>query len=288
MFFFSNRTSSSSKYTAQDLRNLIGERIIDSLEIRRGSINEIKGTNKPLGGNPSEDEIDDFICHNMLFDAELAEDLLDPGFLGFSAKTSNFSNHWLLQFESNVDDWAASQAWQGGDEAFLVVSPFERTPTETQLWIPSSNLIVPKWIQQAPPYIMKALDLLKVGKLLSELSWRDFESLIGALLENDGWTVKVTQQTRDGGIDVFAIKEDSDLGMIKSVWQAKKHKESNKVKLSDVRELSAVREAEMATKAVIVTTSYLTKDAIDWVKRDMYRLNSKNKDDLEHWLQKYM
>ena len=80
------------------------------------------------------------------------------------------------------------------------------------------------------------------------------------------------------------MKVDSVLGKVKSVWQAKRYGISNKVKLNEVRELSAIRASEMATKGIIVTTSHLTRDAVEWIKRDIYRLNYKDKKDLENWL----
>lgn len=104
-------------------------------------------------------------------------------------------------------------------------------------------------------------------------------------MEAEGWRVKVTQASRDGGIDVVATKSDETLGEIRSVWQAKKYRPTNKVKLSEVRELSAVCEAERATKGVMVTTSRLTRDAIEWVKRDIYRLGYKEHDHVKRWIE---
>lgn len=75
------------------------------------------------------------------------------------------------------------------------------------------------------------------------------------------------------------------LGVLRSVWQAKKYKESNKVKLHEVRELSAIRDDVRATKAFIVTTSSLTRDAIAWVKRDLYRLGYKEHNQIQAWLE---
>lgn len=160
-------------------------------------------------------------------------------------------------------------------------------PNEPKIWKPSDQIVVPPWVGTTPSYILLAKDLLQHGELLSGLNWRDFEKLIGDLLEFDGWLVQVTQATRDGGIDVVAIKSDPVLGKIKSIWQAKKYGQHNKVKLSEVRELSAIREYEKATKAIIVTTSHLTHDAIEWVKQDIFRLGYKDKEDLKKWLQEY-
>ncbi len=157
-------------------------------------------------------------------------------------------------------------------------------PDETTLWIPANSL-APAWLSTSPSCLLLAADLLREGRLLSELKPRDFEELIGNLLEVEGWKVKVTQASRDGGIDVVATKVDETLGEIRSVWQAKKYRPTNKVKLSEVRELSAVREAEKATKGVMVTTSRLTRDAIEWVKRDVYRLSYKEHDHIKRWIE---
>lgn len=143
-------------------------------------------------------------------------------------------------------------------------------------------------METSPTYILLAIDLLRQGKLLSELAWRDFEKLIGDLLESEGWQVQVTKATRDGGLDVVTMRNDPAIGEIKAVWQAKKYGLSNKVRLNEVRELSAIRDDVKATKAMIVTTSHLTRDAIGWVKRDVYRLGYKEKEDLEKWLREYI
>jgi restriction system protein len=83
---------------------------------------------------------------------------------------------------------------------------------------------------------------------------------------------------------VIATKTDKDVGEIRSVWQAKKYGITNKVALSEVRELSAVREDQRATKAVIVTTSHLTRGAVEWVQRDLYRLSYKEREQMERWV----
>lgn len=99
-----------------------------------------------------------------------------------------------------------------------------------------------------------------------------------------GWTVEVTRATKDGGIDIISKKNDLIIGEVKAIWQAKKYVPRNHVTLRDVRELSAVRESVDATKGIIVTTSRLTKDAITWVKEDIYRLGYKEGKQIEEWI----
>ena len=116
------------------------------------------------------------------------------------------------------------------------------------------------------------------------MKWRDFEKLVGELLESDGWIVEVTKQTRDGGIDVVASRDDPTIGKIKSLWQAKRYGPKSKVRLHEVRELSAIREEFRATKAMVVTTNRLTRDAVEWIRRDIYRLGYKEHDDMAEWI----
>jgi restriction system protein len=82
-------------------------------------------------------------------------------------------------------------------------------------------------------------------------------------------------------------KFDNILGDIKSIWQAKKYSSTNLVRLSHVRELSAVRESFDATKGIIITTSRLTKDAIEWIKKDAYKLFFKDNQQLIDWILKH-
>jgi len=125
---------------------------------------------------------------------------------------------------------------------------------------------------------------LREGRLLSELGWREFEKLIAELLQDHGWTVTLMQGTKDQGIDVIAERIDGILGDIRSIWQAKKYSMDRKVQLRHVRELSAVVEQNRATKGIIVTTSGLTRGAIEWIRRDMYRLGAKSGDYVERWV----
>jgi restriction system protein len=151
------------------------------------------------------------------------------------------------------------------------------------LWRPSESER-PGWLASAPAALILGADLLREGRLLSEIPWRKFEELIGALLEAEGWRVDVTQPSKDGGIDVVAVKNDKILGAIKSVWQAKRYGPKRIVRLNEVRELSAVVDMQRATKGVIVTTSRLTKNAIDWIRRDNFRLGYKDAREVESWI----
>jgi len=273
----------NNEVTAQHLRDIVEEAISHSIEMHRASrmMVERDSYEKPMGP-PTDEEIDDFIASNVLLDAETQEQLLDPGFLGFQAKTAQATPAWLKTFRLNVRNWAENESWLAADQPWRDLTVV-RNPAESTLWRPD-EAPRPGWLSTSPAALLLAVDLLHAGRLLSELPWRRFEELIGVLLEAEGWSVVVTQQSKDGGIDVIATKRDPIIGIIRAVWQAKRYGPAHKVRLSEVRELSAVVDKERATKGVVVTTSRLTKDAIDWVRRDLYRLDYKDAQRVEAWV----
>lgn len=120
--------------------------------------------------------------------------------------------------------------------------------------------------------------------LLDDLSWREFEQLIARMLETEGYIVELMQGTKDNGVDVVAMKDLPGVGLFKSVWQAKKYRIDRKVGLSLVRELADTRAEHGASKAMIVTTSFLTSGALARVERDRYVLGKMDRSDLDHWV----
>lgn len=273
-----------AQLTAQELRNLVEAQISASIEIHRGSRASTEGEayERPTG-LPTDEEIDDFIMSNPLLDEETKMQLVDPGLLGFFARTATASKSWLREFRRSVSDWSQNNAWLGADLPWHGSAVIAPEFSATKLWLPQESS-QPGWLATAPAVLLLAADLLRTGRLLSDMPWRKFEEMIGALLEAERWTVQVTRPSKDGGIDVVATKEDPILGSIRAVWQAKRYGESRAVRLSEVRELSAVVDKHRATKGVIVTTSRLTKSAIEWVRQDMYRLDYKDAAKIESWI----
>lgn len=129
--------------------------------------------------------------------------------------------------------------------------------------------------------------LLKQKIKIDDLNWRDFEKLISQLLEKDGYEVELMRGTRDGGVDVIANKKLGAAGSFRTLWQAKKKLLKNKVGLSVIRELADTTKEFKASKGLIVTTTYLTKDALARVQRDNYILGKVDRDDLNKWINNY-
>jgi len=271
------------RISAADLRDRVQDEISSSIEDHRASrtVNE-KNYIAPVGP-PTEEEITDFIRTNQLLELDTIEFLTYPDFLGFEARIDSVRAEWFEEFHSNVSAWSETETWLGADllDINVLIVP---EPTESTIWRPKLTSIQPSWIENSPTALMLAADFLKSGRLLSELSWLEFEKLIATLLEQSDWSVELTRGSKDGGIDVVAIKDHPVLGKIKSLWQAKKYHPKNKVQLHHVRDLSAVRDDQKATKAILVTTSHLTRGALDWIRRDEFRLDYKEKDDIEKWV----
>ena len=102
---------------------------------------------------------------------------------------------------------------------------------------------------------------------LAAMDWLDFENLIREIFEKEfksnGGEVKITQASRDGGVDAIAFDPDPIRGG-KIVIQAKRY--TNTVGVSAVRDLYGTVHNEGATKGILVTTSIYGPDAYDFAK----------------------
>lgn len=108
---------------------------------------------------------------------------------------------------------------------------------------------------------------LDEGVNLAAMDWEDFEHLIRELFEKEfaanGGEVKVTQASRDGGVDAVAFDPDPIRGG-KIVIQAKRY--TNTVSVSAVRDLYGTVMNEGATKGILVTTSDYGPDAYKFAR----------------------
>ncbi len=102
---------------------------------------------------------------------------------------------------------------------------------------------------------------------LALMDWEDFEHLIREIFELEfrinGGEVKVTQSSRDGGVDAIAFDPDPIRGG-KIVIQAKRY--TNTVGVSAVRDLYGTVMNEGATKGILVTTSDYGSDSFKFAK----------------------
>lgn len=121
---------------------------------------------------------------------------------------------------------------------------------------------------------------------LAAMDWEDFEHLIREIFEKEfaqhGGEVRVTQASRDGGVDAVAFDPDPIRGG-KIVIQAKRY--TNTVGVSAVRDLYGTVMNEGATKGILVTTADYGPDAYEFAKgKPLTLLSGSN---LLHLLEKH-
>jgi restriction system protein len=108
---------------------------------------------------------------------------------------------------------------------------------------------------------------LDEGTNIAAIGWEEFEHLVreifAAEFTKDGGEVKVTQSSRDGGVDAIAFDPDPIRGG-KIVIQAKRY--TNPVDVAAVRDLYGTVVNEGATKGILVTTSSFGPDAYRFAK----------------------
>jgi restriction system protein len=116
---------------------------------------------------------------------------------------------------------------------------------------------------------------LDEGYNLAAMGWEDFEHLIreifGKEFSYNGGEVKVTQASRDGGVDAIAFDPDPIRGG-KIVIQAKRY--TNTVGVSAVRDLYGTVLNEGASTGILVTTSDYGPDAYEFAKNKPLKLLS--------------
>jgi restriction system protein len=127
---------------------------------------------------------------------------------------------------------------------------------------------------------------LNEGFNLAAMDWEDFEHLIREIFEKEftssGGEVRVTQASRDGGVDAVAFDPDPIRGG-KIGIQAKRY--AYTVGVSAVRDLYGTLMNEGATKGVLVTTSDYGPDAYEFANgKPITLLNGAN---LLHLLEKH-
>ncbi len=114
---------------------------------------------------------------------------------------------------------------------------------------------------------------------------RVFEELIAEIFSRQGYEVELTKQTRDGGYDVVAVKNQGI--MARYLIECKRLDIGKKMGIRPIRELYAVKVSEKATKAILVTTATFTRDAKLFLNEHRWELEGKDFDDIMGWMRLY-
>jgi restriction system protein len=134
-------------------------------------------------------------------------------------------------------------------------NPAELAPVRPVL---EFDMVDPRFVAEAD--VLSGLDQ---RPNLMELKPGEFESLITNLFTKMGLETRMTQASRDGGVDCVAFDSRPIFGG-KVIIQAKRYK--NTVPVSAVRDLFGSVHNEGASKGILVTTSGFGKASFDFAK----------------------
>lgn len=120
-------------------------------------------------------------------------------------------------------------------------------------------------------------------KLIHSLTSRQFEEFVAELFEKDGYNVSLTQQTHDGGKDLFIV-ENKRMGKFIYYVECKKYAAENPVGVRLVRELYGTVIADRATAGVLVTSSYFSVEAKQFTEQIKTQMSLLEYADLTSWV----
>ena len=121
---------------------------------------------------------------------------------------------------------------------------------------------------------------------LKTVDRRRFEELVAELFAGFGYAVELTARTRDGGRDVIAVGGSEVTA--KYLIECKRPDPGHKLGIRSVRELFGVKEDERATKAILATTAYFSRDALLFFERHRWELEARDFDGLMDWIKRYL
>jgi restriction system protein len=120
---------------------------------------------------------------------------------------------------------------------------------------------------------------------LLKMDWYRFENLIRQLFEAMGMEVRVTQSSRDEGIDAVAYNKTDIVHRAEILIQAKRY--SKCVPANDVRALAGSVEEKRATAGILVTTAWVGPESKAFAARNN-RLRVIEGGELKHLLAEHL
>jgi len=117
---------------------------------------------------------------------------------------------------------------------------------------------------------------------LHKLHWREYETLLFRIFQNQGFEAELGPGRGDDGVDIKLLQRDP-LGDILSFVQVKKYAPHRKIDLTSVQALYGAVRSEDADHGIFVTTSDYAPVAKRFEARNSETLNLYNKSDVQTW-----
>lgn len=129
--------------------------------------------------------------------------------------------------------------------------------------------------------------LAKHPDWMQQVTPRRFEEIIAELLRDMGCEVELTQQTRDGGRDIFAAFQ-TPFGRMLGIVECKRYKPDARLGIDLLRNFLWVLEREdRANFGLIATTATFSSEAWKLQTHEQWRLKLKEFEHIKEWLKQY-
>jgi hypothetical protein len=151
-----------------------------------------------------------------------------------------------------------------------------------------AELILNKEILLATQQVGELLikEIHRHPQTMFSLSSREFEKLVCDLFAGFKYEVELTQATRDGGVDIIAIKHSEV--HVRYLIECKHPRPGNKIGVQPVRELYGVKQILGATKAILATSSFFTDDAKVVFDSHRWELEPRDFNGIMDWIKSYV
>ena len=150
---------------------------------------------------------------------------------------------------------------------------------------PSRSILVRTSIELFDAKLVR--QLARQPSELHRLNDRQFELFVGELLRDMGAEVEVTQQSRDGGVDILAAFT-TPIGKLLTVVECKKYSPHRAVGVAYVeRFLFTLRERRRANVGLMATTSRFSSGGIKCQRDFPWQLQLAEFDRISEWLSQY-
>lgn len=160
-------------------------------------------------------------------------------------------------------------------------SPEKLLPEDERLILTAAEFRNPELRLVTDPRLIAYID--SHPEELYSLTPRQFEEFIAELLCKMGYKVRLGPGSRDGGVDVFA-ERDQDFGPELILVQCKRHSPGHKVGEPIIKQLHADVNDRKASKGLVVTSSFFTSTALKYIESSKYRLGGADFDKLQAWI----
>ncbi|NYT69994.1 restriction endonuclease [Pusillimonas noertemannii] len=163
-------------------------------------------------------------------------------------------------------------------------------PPAKDIYVPDQRLVTDvSRITNTIPELIRLIQ--EDSSCLHRISPREFEEIIAEIFRAQGYDVRLTKRTRDGGKDVIAIHRN-ELGLETCYFiECKRHALDRKVDVGIVRGVYGVHSAMNGpNKSIVVTTSTFTPDAREFVGnglRSSWDMELKDIRDVMGWIKNY-